>query len=179
MKKLAFMLAAVVLILAIPGAAFAQKNWNGLVHKGDFAAYVGLGFGWGFTVVPGVEWAFADVKVGGVVPLAFGVSGKGIFNFYPGYFSSYGLGALATAHLGMKGLDLPEFLQNFDFYIGLGVGLSFFSYASYFYDYGAFRVGFATADGVAYYFNDKWALYLEGTYWGYSGGAAIGVRYTF
>jgi hypothetical protein len=41
------------------------------------------------------------------------------------------------------------------------------------------HVGFATADGVAYYINDKWAVYLEGTYWGYSGGGAIGVRYTF
>jgi hypothetical protein len=32
---------------------------------------------------------------------------------------------------------------------------------------------------VAYYINDKWAVYLEGTYWGYSFGGTIGVRYTF
>ena len=180
MKKLGLLLAAVVLLLAIPGAAFAQSNWDGLVHKGDFAAYVGVGFGWGFTIAPGVEWAFADVKVGNTVPLAFGLAGKGMINFYPDYFTAYGVGALATVHLGLKGLDIPEFLQNLDFYIGLGLGISFFNYnAGSTLDYGDVQFGFATADGVAYYFNDKWAVYLEGTYWGYSGGGAIGVRYTF
>jgi len=180
MKRLALVLALAVLLLAIPGAAFAQKGWDGLVHQGDFAAYVGVGFGWGFTIAPGVEWAFADVKIGDSVPLAFGLAGKGMINFYPNFFTSYGVGALVTAHLGLKGLDIPEFLQNLDFYIGAGIGLSWFNYdAGSTLDFGAFHVGFATADGVAYYINDKWAVYLEGTYWGYSGGGAIGVRYTF
>jgi hypothetical protein len=174
MKRLALVLALAVLLLAIPGAAFAQKSWDGLVHKGDFAAYVGIGYGWGFTIVPGVEWAFADVKVGGTVPLAFGLAGKGMINFYPGFWTSYGVGALVTAHLGLKGLDIPEFFQNLDFYIGAGVGFSFFS-ESVIYN----AVGFATTDGVAYYINDKWAVYLEGTYWGYSFGGTIGARYTF
>lgn len=179
MKRLALVLALAVLLLAIPGTAFAQKNWDGLVHKGDFAAFVGFGFGWGFTIAPGVEWAFADVKIGDTVPLAFGLVGRGMINFYPDYFTSYGIGALLSAHLGLKGLDIPEFLQNLDFYIAAGVGISFFNYVSAFYDFGDVQVGFATTDGVAYYINDKWAVYLEGTYWGYSGGGAIGVRYTF
>jgi hypothetical protein len=180
MKKLALLLAVLVLILAIPGAAFAQKsNWDGLVHKGDLAAFLGVGFGWGFTIAPGVEWAFADVKIGDTVPLAFGVVGRGMVNFYPNYFTSYGIGALASAHMGLKGLDIPKFLQNLDFYIALGLGVSFFNYVSSTYDFGDVQFGFATTDGVAYYFNDKWAVYLEGTYWGYSGGGAIGVRYTF
>ena len=178
MKKLVLVL-AVVLVLVIPSTAFAQKNWDGLVHKGDLAAFVGIGFGWGFTVAPGVEWSFADVKIGNTVPLAFGVEGKGMINFYPGFWTSYGVGALLTAHLGLKGLDIPDFLQRLDFYIGAGVGLSWFSYDTGVSTYGAMNVGFATSDGVAYYFNDKWAVYLEGTYWGYSGGGAIGVRYTF
>jgi hypothetical protein len=174
MKRLALVLALAVLLLAIPGAAFAQKNWDGLVHQGDFAAFVGFGFGWGFTIAPGVEWAFADVKIGDTVPLAFGLVGRGMINFYPGFWTSYGVGALLSAHLGLKGLDIPEFLQNLDFYIAAGVGFSFFSEAVSYN-----LVGFATTDGVAYYINDKWAVYLEGTYWGYSGGGAIGVRYTF
>src|SRR4030042_6885127 len=100
MKRLALGLAPAVLLLAIPGAAFAQKSWDGLVHKGDFAAYVGIGYGWGFTIVPGVEWAFADVKVGDTVPPAFGLAGKGMLNFYTDYFTSYGIGALVRARLG-------------------------------------------------------------------------------
>jgi hypothetical protein len=180
MKKLAVLFAVTILILAIPAAAFAQKNWDGLVHKGDFAAYVGVGLGYGFSVVPGVEWAFADVKFGDKVPVAFGVAGKGIINFNPGSWTSYGLGALATGHLGLKGLDIPEFFQHLDFYIGLGLGLSWFTWDSAFtpaFDNPHF--GFATADGVAYYFNDKWAVYLEFNYMGYVAGAVIGGRYTF
>ena len=180
MKKLALLLAVAVLVLAIPSAAFAQKNWDGLVHKGDFAAFVGVGYGWGLSVVPGVEWAFADVKVGDTVPLAFGVVGKGVINFYSDFFTSYGVGALASAHLGLKGLDIPKFLQNLDFYISLGLAFSAFSYATgSALDYGNTRFGFATSNGVAYYFNDKWAIYLEGNYWSYSGNAVLGVRYTF
>jgi len=180
MKKLALLLSVLVLILAIPGAAFAQKSsWDGLVHKGDFAAYLGIGYGTGFAIVPGVEWAFADIKAG-TVPLAFGLSAKGLLNFYPGFWSAYGLAALATGHLGLKGLDIPEFLQNLDIYVSLGLGLSYYNwelgYAPLFND---LRFGLATADGVAYYINDKWAVYLEGTYLAYVAGAVIGVRYTF
>ncbi len=189
MKKLALLLVVLVLILAIPGAVFAQKKapakkaaetgWVGLVHKGDFAAYAGIGIGYGFSIVPGVEWVFADVKAG-TVPLAFGLSGKGLINFFPGSWSSYGIAALATGHLGLKGLDIPDFFQHLDFYISLGVGLSYFSWEAGFsplFDNPHF--GFATSDGVAYYINDKWAVYLEGTYVGYVAGAVIGARYTF
>jgi opacity protein-like surface antigen len=179
MKK-AVLVLAVILVLVLPSAAFAQKNWVGLVHKGDFAAYAGVGVGYGFSVVPGVEWAFADVKFGNTVPVAFGLTGKGILNFYPGFWSSYGLGALATAHLGLKGLDLPDFLQRLDFYISAGLGVSYFSWNSgYTALFNDWHFGFATADGVAYYFNDKWAIYAEGTYMGYVAGAVIGGRYTF
>jgi hypothetical protein len=180
MKKLALLLAVLVLILVIPGAAFAQKsNWDGLVHKGDFAAYLGVGVGYGFSIVPGVEWAFADVKAG-TVPLAFGVTGKGILNFYPGSYSAYGIGALATAHLGFKGLDIPEFLQHLDVYISLGLGLSYYSWASGFSPlFDNPHLGFATADGVAYYFNNKWAAYLEFAHIGYGAAGVIGGRYTF
>ena len=180
MKKLAIVVALAVVLLAIPASVFAQKvDWDGQVHKGDFAAFVGAGFGWGFTIAPGVEWAFAEWKVGDVVPLAFGLSAKGMINFYPGFWTSYGVGALVTVHLGFKGLDIPDFLQKFDVYASAGIGFSFFSYDVGIDTYGSSNIGFATADGVAYYFNDKFAVYAEGTYWGYSGGGTIGVRYTF
>jgi hypothetical protein len=32
---------------------------------------------------------------------------------------------------------------------------------------------------VSYNFNDKWAIYLEGNYWAYSGSGTLGARYTF
>jgi len=180
MKRLAIVIALAVVLLAIPASVFAQKvDWDGQVHKGDFAVYLGVGFGWGFTIAPGVEWAFAEWKVGDVVPLAFGLTGKGMINFYPSYFTSYGIGALVTVHLGFKGLDIPDFLQKFDIYASAGVGFSFFNYDSSFYDYGESRFGFASSNGTAYYFNDKFAAYFEYTYWSYSSGGTIGIKYTF
>jgi len=177
MKKFALLLAVLVLVLAIPGAAFA---WDGQVHKGDLAAFLGLGVGWGFSLDPGVEWAFLEWKAGDKVPFTFGLAGKGAINFRPNYWTSFGIGALATAHLGLKGLDIPDFLQHLDIYIGAGVGLRFFSYDSASHvDYGDSVLGFATSNGVAYYINDKWAGYLEFNWWSHSGGATLGARYTF
>jgi hypothetical protein len=182
MKKPAILVVVGVLLLAIPMSVFAapkKVNWVGLVHKNDFAVFAGVGFGYGFTIAPGVEWAFADWKAGDVVPLAFGLTGKGMINFYSGFWTSYGIGALATAHLGLKGLDIPDFLQNLDFYLSLGVGLSWFSYNAGVSTYGAMNVGFATSDGLAYYINKNWAVYAEYTYWGFASGGTIGARYTF
>jgi hypothetical protein len=181
MKKLALSLAVAALVLAIPGAAYAQKSgWDGLVHQGDFAAFLGLGLGRGFTVAPGVEYAFVEWKAGHKVPLSFGAAGKGEINFWPGTWTSFGIAAVATAHLGLKGLDIPDFLQHLDIYIGPGIGLRFFSYdAGTTVDYGDVRPGFAWTNGVAYYFNDKWAGYLEFSWWSRSGGAILGARYTF
>ena len=183
MRKLAIVIVLGVLLLAIPASVFAQKvDWDGQVHKKDLAVFVGAGFsGYGFTIVPGVEYAFADFKIGDVFPLAIGGVLKGSLNFYSSYWTAYGIGALVSAHTGFKGLDIPEFLQKFDVYISAGLAFSFFSYSGTLAGWDAQDTyfGFATSDGVAYYFNDKWAAYLEGNYWAYSGSATLGVRYTF
>ncbi len=176
--------ATIVLIvlaaLLIPATAFSQTvDWDGQVHKGDFSAFVGVGFGTGFTVVPGVEYAIVDFKAGDEVPLAVGVAAKGAINFYSSYWSSFGVGALGTLHLGFKGLDLPEFLQKFDVYISVGLGFSWFNYVGTpptWWEKEDFKVLFITANGVAYYINDKLAVYAEGNYW-VRGGAALGVLF--
>ena len=181
MKKLALGLVLAVLLLAIPATAFAQvENWDGNVHKGDFMAFAGVGFGgYGFSIVPGAEWVFADWKVGDVVPLAFGVSAKGAINFYSSWWTSFGVGAFLTGHLGLGGLDIPEFLQKFDFYANLGLGLSWFIYSGGWEPYGNFRIGFASSEGVAYYFTDKFAAYAEHNYWAYPNNGVIGMLFKF
>ena len=178
MKKLllGFFLAAV--LLAIPATVFAQtENWDGHAHKGDFSAYVGVGIGSGITVIPGVEWIWGDWKLGDVFPIAAGVAVKGAVNFYTNYWSSYGAAGFVTAHVGFKGLDIPEFLQNFDVYAGVGVGFYYYNY-SYVTTLDEFRFGFANNDGVAYYITDKFAVYGEYNYWGYNRGV-LGVLYKF
>lgn len=179
MKKLAcgFVLAA--LLLVIPAAAFAQtENWDGQVHKGDFTAQVGVGLGWGITIIPGVEWIWGDWKLGGVVPLAAGAAVKGAVNFYSDYWSSFGAAGLVTAHLGLKGLDIPDFLQKLDFYVGAGLGLYYYSWASGYLGGDELSFGFAQTSGTAWYINDKIALYAEYNYWGYSRGV-LGILFRF
>ena len=181
MKKWLLALVVGTLLLAIPASVFAQNpDWDGNYKKGDFAVFGGVGFGGlGITIIPGVEFSLAEWKVGDVVPLTFGVAAKGSINIYSGFWTAYGVGALGTVHLGFRGLDIPEWLQNFDVYVSLGLGVSFFSYSSGTSTYGDSKFGFITANGVAYFFNEKLAVYAEGNYWSYSGGATLGVLYKF
>jgi hypothetical protein len=179
MKKLALGLVLAVLLLAIPATTFAQtENWDGQVHKGDFSAFVGVGLGWGITIIPGVEFIWGDWKLGDVLPLAAGVAVKGAVNFYTDYWSSYGAAGFVTAHVGLKGLDIPEFLQKFDFYAGLGLGMYFYSWASGYSEADDFHIGLANTEGTAFYINDKFAVYGEYNWWGYSRGV-LGVLFRF
>jgi hypothetical protein len=182
MKKLVLGLIVGALLLLIPATAFSQEvNWEGNYEKSDFSVFGGVGFGgYGITIIPGVEYTFAEWKAGDVVPLSFGVAGKGSINIYSSYWTAYGAGVLGTVHLGFRGLDIPEFLQNFDVYISLGLGFSYFNYESVPSGFGDdIYFGFATADGVAYFINEKLAVYAEGNYWAYGGGATLGVLYKF
>jgi hypothetical protein len=180
MKKLALGLVLAVVLLAIPATVFAQtENWQGQFHKGDFSAFVGVGLGYGITVVPGVEWIWGDWKLGDVFPLAIGAAARGAVNFYSDYWSSYGAAGFVTAHVGLKGLDIPEFLQKFDFYAGVGLGFYYYSWASgYTTTNDDFRFGLANTEGTAFHINDKLAVYGEYNYWGYSRGV-LGVLYRF
>jgi hypothetical protein len=181
MKKVFLVLVVGVLLLMIPAAAFSQNmNWDGNYKKGDIAVFGGVGFGgFGITIVPGAELSLAEWKVGDVVPLTFGVAAKGSINIYSGFWTAYGVGGLATVHLGFRGLDIPEWLQNFDVYASIGLGISFFTYSSGPSTYGSSKFGFVTSDGVAYFITDKFAVYAEGNYWAYSGGATVGALFKF
>jgi len=82
--------------------------------------------------------------------------------------SAFGVGPAVTARLGLKGLDLPDFLQRFDFCLGVGL---------------AIMIGAATPLGVLshlgfdYFLSDKIAIRLEGTYFGSYGGGAAGALF--
>jgi len=181
MKKWVLALVVGTLLLMIPAAVFSQDiNWEGNYEKGDFTVFAGVGLGYGFSIVPGLELSLAEWKAGDVVPLTFGVVVKGSINIYSSYWTAYGVGGLATVHLGFRGLDIPEFLQNFDVYASLGLGVSFFKYTSVPSGFGENSYfGIATAEGVAYFINDKIAVYAEGNYWAYGGGATVGALVKF
>lgn len=176
MKKLAFALVVAVLLLAVGGTVFAQ-NWDGYFKPGNvsLSVGVGLGFGWGFGfgVYPGVEFTVAEWKVGGVVPLAFGVAAKGLVDYWPLWGFDVGAGGFGTVHLGFKGLDIPPFLQRFDIYTAIGLAVSYSAYTGWWTS--PLHFGLATYGGTNYFLNDKLALFLEGVYWWYYGSTTVGV----
>jgi len=179
MKKLVLGLVLAVVLLAVPSTVFAQTvDWDGQFHKGDFAAFAGLGIGYGITIVPGVEWIWGDWKLGDALPLAAGAAVRGAVNFYSDFWSSYGAAGLVTARLGFKGLDIPEFLQNFELYAGVGLGFYYYNWASGYLGGDEFSVTFASNSGTAYHINEKLAVYGEYNYWGYSRGV-LGVMLKF
>ncbi len=183
MKKVLLGLVVACALLAVPMAASAQAtSWDSHFKSGDLSLSVGVGLGYGLSVAiyPGVEFTFAEWRIGDTVPLAFGGAVKGMVNFYPGFWTAFGGGGFGTVHLGLKGLDLPDFLQRFDFYWGIGVALSYFSWTgTYGGLFGGSNVnfGFATMGGTNYFITDGIAIYLEGNYWAYYGGGALGVLF--
>lgn len=182
MKKAVLALIVVAGLCLVPASVFAQEgNWDGLYHKEDLSLEIGVGFGYhgvgyGLAVLPGAEWTVADWKIGDVVPLAFGVTAKGFVEFVPGEGLGFGGGGFATLHMGFKGLDIPEFFQKIDWYVGLGAGVLFAAW-----DDPTFGFAFPTYSGLSYLIKDNLAVYLEGIYWrawgvsGYGGGV-IGLR---
>ena len=182
MKKLALGLVLAVLLLAIPATAFAQGvDWYGHFEKGNLSAGAGVGIGWGWygyglSLYPSVEYTIADWRIGDTVPLALGVAGRGLVGFSNYYGTVFGVGPYVTFHVGFRGLDIPEFFQKFDVYTGLGLAVTFGGNLSAF---GVSPVGFSSYGGFNYFVNEKFALYLEGNYWGYYGGSTVGVLFKF
>ncbi len=180
MKK-KMLIAVFILSLAIPALSFsAPATVDAYLQPGNLTLSVGVGFGyyWGFNIAvyPGVEFILAQIKIGDVFPLQFGVGARGLVNPYfgPGYSGlTLGAGAFGTVHLPLKGLDLPyDFLDPFDLYIALGLALYFDMN-----DYWGYTspIGFATFSGFNYFLSDNFAVYLEGGYFGYYGGGVVGI----
>jgi hypothetical protein len=174
-------LVALVLALAlvVPFAALADETYY---QPGNLVPSIGVGagFGWGFTVsaYPGLELMVAKWKIADVIPLDFGVAVKGLLGFSTGYFgSSYthlGVGAFGTVHWGLRGMSWDlNFLDPVDLWWGIGIAASAHLPADT-WTYG--WLNFATVGGVNYFLNDRFALMLAGSYWGYGGGY-VGVLY--
>ena len=120
------------------------------------------------------------------LPIDFGAAVRGqfatssVFGYDYGYLS-FGAGAFGTAHLSFNNLEnsVAQWLENFDFYVSLGLAVNYFTYTGYWAsDTPQLRFGFASFEGVNWFFAENIALKLEYAYWGYVGSqATIGILF--
>jgi len=174
MKKLK--IAAVVFLMVMFAASpVLAQNVTDEVHaeKGDLEVLGGVGYGWrGFGVSGGVEYIVQKFSIPGF-PLSLGVMGLAGLDYGTSFDAS--VAGMVTLHWGMKAYrDFPEFLRNFDWYLGLGMGAGFIP----------FGFGISSGGGVSYYVNDKLAIDLHSFYINHfvGGGSGfsqtIGIRYS-
>ncbi len=193
MMKLVRILLLITLILMLSTAAFAETKpvkIDSMYKPGDITVSLSIGLGYeGLTFYPGAEFFLAQTRLAGALPLDFGVAARGFYNSYStssyGYdwgWTAFGIGAFGTAHLSFREFDLPfEYLDNMDFYIGLGIKYDQFSYTgdySSYYNSSYGGIGLLAIGGINYFFTEHFAVVLEGTYWG-TGGGIIGILYKF
>ena len=173
MKKSKMVVVALMMALLAVTGAFAQNVASDVhVDKGDMMVLGGIGYWWGgFGVSGGVELMLQKFNIPGF-PLTMGVMALADLGFNG---SGVGLSAagMATLHWGLKAYkELPEFLQKFDWYLGLGVGAGIIP----------FGIGISSGGGTSYYFSDKLAIDAHSFYvyeFGGGGsdvGATIGIR---
>lgn len=168
MKKFSLVL---LTLLCVAGLVFAADQpttaLTPMVDKGTIL--VNAGIGWG-GLAGGAEYTFARIDIAKVIPVTFGGAARVCVD--PGLFTpdwtTFGLGAFGTAHVGFKNLTLPSgftWASNVDAYIGLGLGLASGTTSISYYKPTP-GIGISTFEGAAYYLNDKLAINFE---YGYIG----------
>lgn len=173
MKKLKVAAVVFFMIMIAASPVLAQNVTNDVhAEKGDLVGFGGVGYGWrGFGISGGVESIIQKFTIPGF-PLTMGVMGIAGLDF--GTTLNFSAAGMATLHWGMKAYkDFPEFLRNFDWYIGLGMGVGTVP--------GGF--GVSSGGGLSYYVNDKLAIDLHSFYINHFVGSGsgfsetIGIRY--
>ena len=152
---------------------FADSDgWESVYDGGDFLVSASAGgyFNpFNLVIAPQLELILAQVKIGDVMPLDFGIAARGEVTL--GSTLRLGAGGLATVHLtfaNLQGTVVP-WLENFDFFVSLGIGLSIWPDNSF-----PLRLGFVTVEGLGYWLSDAFGLKIETSYWNFYG-TSIGV----
>ncbi len=178
MKRRVIVGVVVVLLLCTAAGAFAAGNtlpWATSFNKpGQFNVYGSVGFyPFGIDVNAGPEVIFGQFDIG-PIPLEWGAMVRGLVGFssFFGYASwiDWAVAPALTLHFGAN-FGGP---WQFDWYVGLGLGIS--GTTGTYYTYSGVGFGFATFDGLAWQFSKNFALVVEYGYTAYMSAAGIGVK---
>jgi hypothetical protein len=189
MKKLVRLL--VIGVLLQPVAGLSAQDWGSLYAPGNVAVSAGAGIlafrqGVSLAAYPAAEVIVYEFVIAETVPLEVGVAARGLVSLFNAQESwgsygwlAFGGGAFGSAHFTFRDsdLDLPAFFENLDFYSALGLAYTAFTYTGDWGTLGKYAetgLGFASYAGFSYFLKEKLALYVEGAYWDYGGGATVG-----
>jgi opacity protein-like surface antigen len=177
MKKRIVVGIVLILLLSSTAGAFAASSplpWMVSYNKpGQLNVYGSVGFyGLGIDINAGPEIILGQFDIAGI-PLEWGVMARGMIGFsaFLGYsWLDWAVAPAATLHWGID-LGAP---WQFDWYIGLGLGIS--GSTGTYYSYTGVGFGFASFDGVAWHFSKNLALVVEYGYTQYLSTAGVGVK---
>lgn len=140
-----------LIALALAGVAAQGKPH---MDKGDSAIYAGIDLGNGFGIGGGYELMFHKLTLGDKIPLTFGAAAKAGLDFWPGF--ELAVAGVANVHFSFTTFsEFPDWLQKFEWYAGLGLGLGI---------HNGFGLGLAGGSGVAYNLDKTWAIIADDIY---------------
>lgn len=143
-------LLAVLLALSLfSGIVFAESFAKDGMLVGPRTLNASVGLSWG-NVFGGAEYGLGKFDIQ-KLPLSYGVAGRVGLSFSGGIDAFVG----PTLHFCWGAIDWPKelnWIDNFDTYIGLGLGLDIG---------GTYPLGFGYLEGVSYYFSKNLAVFEE------------------
>jgi hypothetical protein len=159
-------------LLCIAGMVFAadkaaSTSMQPYVDKGNILANVGIGWG---GLGGGAEYEIVRFDIANVVPVVVGAGVRvaldpGILSTYSSF--TFGGGALATCHVELTGLNVPDWVKKLDLSFGLGLGVATGTPSGYYSGYTAKPgIGLASFEGLTYFFSKNLGVILENGYVG-------------
>jgi hypothetical protein len=165
--------ALIVLMLLLTAGVFAQSSFAKSYNKnGQFNIDVSVGWAWGVTGSVALEFIIAEFKIG-TIPFDFGIAVRGTMEYYQtwyyygGSYIWWGVGPLATLHMGLASIPI-------EFFISAGLAL-YGSTDTYWYT-APVNFGFGAVSGVIWHFSPNFGLLLEGGYMGGAGVWGVGIE---
>lgn len=156
MKRLLIvMLVALFAVSATMAESFLIPNAKPHMTPGTVAVSAGLNFGWGIGAVVGAETILGQINIPNLFPLTYGVAVRGTGSvLLLGSFSVFhaAAGVMGTIHFPWTSFALPDWVQKFDTYVGLGLGVNFTPMG----------IAFAGMSGIAYHFTPSFSVFSEG-----------------
>ena len=186
-KKVVYLVLALFLVFSFSSTAEENDVWWGSWYSpGNLAFSVRgayetpSGYSAGVGIYPGAELLLYKPSYESIAPFDFGLAARGHIGI--GFDNSLdnslsaGIGALATFHIGFRGIEFidPAIMAKLDYFAEVGLGFNLMNYND-----DDDNLVFCTLTGVNYFVNPTVSLSAGYNKWGTVSGAFIGLQLRF